>query len=233
MPVYETIPDAGYLSLETANRFVILGGAQYLPANLAFISGAHSRDPGNTPVVVLRAGLLMGRRTSDGLWAPTVIGPLTVAGTSAGTTLTLSTAAATEVLRRIEVGGDLTVIGPPTAGGVVASLTATVDAVDTSTGVVTLDAALGADAIAGSFVCAADGSETPKSFITTGNGVRVVTQLTDESVDRPYSFLPVAGVVDFSQLIPSPTDASLIAWVRDNLSTAAGGKFIFNNVYQG
>ena len=116
------VPQLG--SARTAqDRRVLLtrSGAIYMPGN-KIIDGSKGRDPLNTgDVDVLRAGLMMGKITSGGKYAPAVIGPLTVAydSSAAGTQVTVSTATATELLRRIGATGTFNLTGPPDANGVV------------------------------------------------------------------------------------------------------------------
>src|ERR1700674_1841691 len=88
------------------------------------IDGVNASDPDNTPdVTVLRAGLLMGKITTTGLYANSVIGVTTVAYTSGGTSLTLTVQAAVELVRRFGAAGTATVnvVGPPSANGTLAT----------------------------------------------------------------------------------------------------------------
>ena len=110
-------------TITAAPRKVLLtpDGAVFFPRG-RIISGANSRDPGNTgDIDVLRAGMLMGKR-SDSNYAPSILGQLTVAGTAAGATITVASAVGTELDRRIGAGGVFKVVGPPTDGGTVAVL---------------------------------------------------------------------------------------------------------------
>ena len=105
-----------------------------------YINGEKSRDVSNTPDVgVLMPGLLMGKETSGGACANWSLGQNTVLY-DGGTSLTVSVAAATEIVRRIGATGSFVMTGPPTAAGVVKQLTITYSAVNTSTGVVTVTA---------------------------------------------------------------------------------------------
>jgi len=136
-------------------------GAMYLPRG-GIIDASNSRDPGNTNYeYVLRAGMLMGRVTSNNLYAPSIIG--TVAETIDGseTALTLNAAATiTEIVRRIGSTGTVTITGSSGKANTVyetsaRSMTATFSAASGTTltitalgtsGVWTLNAAAGADA---------------------------------------------------------------------------------------
>jgi hypothetical protein len=205
------------------------GHITYFPGNNT-IEGTKSRDPGNSAHSVrsLRAGLLMGKITSGGFWAPSILGVTTVAYTSGGTELTVSAASAVEIARRVgSTGtGTLKAIGPPTAAGTNATTSITFSAVDTTTGVLTVTS-LGVDKIAGTFITAADGSEVPRSFISDGYGVLI----PEDSSDVSYPFLPISCIVDTAQIIDWPSDETLRAYIRHSLSTLAGGKFVFSDQF--
>lgn len=117
------IPSVGTERTATPRQILAtLQGALYLPGGKA-IDGSQSRDPANTgDVDVLRAGLVMGLRENNNLYAPSILGTLTVAGTAAGATITVASAVGTELDRRIAAGGLFKVVGPPTVGGTVAVL---------------------------------------------------------------------------------------------------------------
>lgn len=96
-----------------------------------YIAPASSRDPSNTTDVgVLQPGLLMGKVTATGYYSPSVYGVTNGALTSAGTTVTLASAAiCTEIVRRKGATGTVKITGPPTAAGTVRTLTATYSAI--------------------------------------------------------------------------------------------------------
>ena len=102
------------------------------------IDGTKSRDIGNTGNIdVLRAGLLMGKITTSGKYANSFIGVLGSAYNGSGTSLTVSAAVATEIIRRIGSTGTLTLTGPPAANGTVSQKTATFSAVGATTVTIT------------------------------------------------------------------------------------------------
>jgi hypothetical protein len=208
------------------------GPEAFLPGG-KIIDGAKSRDPGNSPDVdVLRAGLLLGKLTSGGLYAPSIIGTLTGAAAAAATTVNVSAAAATEIVRRIGTTGTLRFVGPPTAGGVVATFTETYSAVNTTTGAITVSA-LDAALIQGSFVCADDGTYLPITFIPdeqTGWGIKVTDQ-DGTNLSVPLPLVPVMGIVTSSQLVNWPSDTSLQKWVKDQLNGSGLGHFTFDDGY--
>lgn len=128
----------------------LTSGVDILPAG-KIVNGAATRDPGNSAdnVAVLRPGLLLGKVTTApattnsvtptiGLLAASVIGVTTGALANGGTSITVSAAQATEIVRRIGTTGTFTLTGPPTAGGTVRTRTATFSAIVQSTGVITL-----------------------------------------------------------------------------------------------
>ncbi len=204
-------------------------GPDLLPVGKV-IDGSKSRDPGNAPDTwVLRAGVLMGKITASGKYAPSIIGSA-AAYTSGDLTITVTPAAAAEIVRRVGATGSLTYIGPPTAGGTVASITRAYSAVNTTTGVITT-ADLGANLVSGSFVCAADGSSTPITLIPDGYGLRLV-QADLQDTDIEFAEMPISGIVDSPAILPAwPSDTSLQRWICEALSSASGGKFTFTHPY--
>ncbi len=217
-----------------SHRSIFLQRSENFLAQGRWIDGTKSRDPGNVgDPQVLRAGLIMGKITSGGLYAPTILGVTSGAYTSGGTTLTVSAAQAVEIARRIGSSGTATLkaVGPPTAAGTVAATAVTFSAVNQTTGALTVTS-LGVDKVAGTFITAADGSETPLSFIPDWDyGVRVtdIDGTSLATVDFPK--LPVSGIIDSSQFINWPSDTSLRAWIVANLNAAFGGQFIFDHPF--
>jgi hypothetical protein len=207
------------------------------------IGGADARDPGNTPVTVLRAGLLMGMNTTTKEWAPSILGVVQSAYTSGGTQITVTAAQAVEIVRRVGSSGTATLraIGPPTANGTLASTNITYSAVDTTTGIITVTD-LGVDKVAGTFITDTDGTENPRSFIPEGRygyGMKV-TDNDGNSLDVPWALVPIGGVIDASQLLDWPSDTSIQKWIKDHMNgtQASGvvgvgsGKFVFDSDYQ-
>lgn len=122
-----------------AHRRVLVteNGALRLPTS-KLVKGSVSRDPGNTGNVdVLRAGVLLGKITASGLYAPSVIGLLDEAVDNAETAIDIPSAVATEITRRIGSSGTCKFIGPPTAAGTVRALTVTYSAVGASSMTIT------------------------------------------------------------------------------------------------
>jgi hypothetical protein len=309
------------------------------------INGTYSRDPTNAvaDVAVLQPGLLMGKRTADGTYAPSIIGTLTAAYVSGGTTLTAAAATVTELLRRVGTSGNLTLIGGAAAGGVpqvttvpysaasgttitiqatgsgatavnavqnlnfaaspsgtfslgftlasgqvvwtapitysatIATLLANINAatntllgtsavvatgtvvtavsmtfsgtgyaaspqpliqanmVNASPGTCTVTTTTAGTAaagfISGSFIGAGDGSQFPLTFIPDGYGIKVTDTDDVTNLNVPFPNMPIAGVVTASQLVNWPTDLGLQAWIEAQISSATGGKFVFDLNY--
>ncbi len=197
------------------------------------ISGADSRDPGNTgDINVLRAGLLMGKITTTGEYAPSFVGVTTGAYTSGGTTLTVSAAQALELLRLVGTSGtaELVAIGPPTANGTVAVTDITHSNIVAATGVITVTS-LGVDKVAGTFIAVKDGRQNPLTMISDrpGYGIRV-TDMANADIDVEFAHFPIAGVVISANLLPVwPSDTSLQDFIRDKLNLF--GKFVLDYGY--
>jgi|GEM_PF-869615 len=184
------------------------------------IDGSESRDPGNTgDLDVLRAGNVLGRITSSGLWAPAFVGQITGDYSSGGTTLTVSAAQATELERLVGQSGtnELVCIGAPTESGTVAITAFTHSAINTSTGAITVTS-LGVDKHAGSFIAVNDGRYTPLAMVPEGYGIKV-TDIDGDSVDVDGHGLAAGGFVDTGQVVlyPDASDTSLIAWLKQQL----------------
>lgn len=192
----------------------------------AYINGTKSRDSGNTgDTDTLRCGLLMGKITATGLYAPTILG-VASAYTSGATSLTVTAAQAAEIVRRIGSSGTLKAVGPPTANGTVATTSVTYSAVNTTTGVLTVTD-LGVDKVAGTFITDTDGTVTPITFIPDGSGMPVTDQDGVSVASVQWHDLPIGGNVLAQQLLYWPTDTSLQAWIIASLNAAAGGQFNF------
>lgn len=185
------------------------------------IDGSQARDPQNTgDVDTLRAGVLLGRITASGKYAPAILGVSTAALTTVATTLVVSAATALELVRRLGGSGTFNLTGPPSAAGIVVTEQVTYSAVDTTTGDITITAT-GTAFISGSFVQAEDGSEIIRSILKNLFGVRVTD---DDRVDQDASvILLLAGQLDTDKIIDYPTDTSLKTFVKDALRAVGIG----------
>lgn len=135
-------PRVGTVRTATQRR-ITFGGEQALLAGGRIIDGSESRDPLNTGNLdILRAGLMMGKRSANDLFAPSVIGVLAAAydATADTTEMTVSAATAVEMVRRIGTTGTFNLTGPPAAAGTVQTVTVTYSAINTTTGVITITA---------------------------------------------------------------------------------------------
>jgi len=206
-----------------------VGSAVLLPGGVV-IDGSNSRDPLNSgDVDVLRDGLVMGK-TASGKYAPSILGVLSQAydkdGSSA-TTMVVSAATATEIARRIGTSGTFKVTGPPTASGTVTTETITFSAVDTDTGAITVTTASN-DFIAGAFVQPTDGSETPRCLLYAGGYGIKATDEDGASIDEQFPTPLIGGIVDASQIVNYPSDASLKTWLKQTALNAVG-QFVFDD----
>ena len=212
------------------------GGVQYLPGG-GTIDGGNARDPANTYsgnlpnaqtsyVNVLEPGLLMGKITASGFYGASVLGLTTAALATNGTTLSVSPAVAAELVRRIGSSGTLTLVGPPTAAGTVASQTVTFSAVNTSTGAITITAT-GTAFVTASLVMPTDGSQTIKTFVDEEDGIRV-TDGNGNNLAIQFPRIPIhGGVVYTANIVNYPSDSSLKTWVKAALK--AVGPFAFDD----
>ena len=227
---YQMAP--GITSPRTAShRSLFLQRSETFLAQGRFVGGASSRDPGNTgDVNVLRIGLLMGKITSSGLYAPACLGVTTNAEAAGSTAIEAAAGVVTELVRRVGSTGTFKLTGPPTASGVVATETVTYSAASGTT--ITATAIINAY-VAGSLIQPTDGSEAPLTMIpdTEGFGI-LVTDIDGNNltaVDFPR--FPISGIVDSSQLLPWPADASLKQWIIARLNDVFGGQFVFDHAY--
>lgn len=223
----------GVRAIKTASHRIVFKGGVYpdfLPQG-KLINGTKSRDVGNTGNIdVLRAGLLMGKISSTGLYANAIIGPTTAVNAAGDTTVTVSAAVATEIVRRIGTSGTFTLIGPPAASGVVAVQTVTFSAVNTTTGAITVTA-LGAASISGSLIGDTDGSQTPITLIPDGYGIKVTDVDGTTNVTAEWATVPVYAELITANIVNYPSDSSLKAWIKASMNGLDGGQFIFDDRY--
>lgn len=204
------------------------GHITYFPGG-AVIEGTKTRDPGNTSagsILSIRGGLLMGKITSSGYYANSIIGVTSGAYTSGGLSLTVSAASALELVRRVGSTGTFTLNAAATAAGTLTTDTVTYSAVNTTTGVITISD-IGANRIAGGLIGDTDGSQTPLTFI----GDQYPLLIPSDSSDVSYPWLPISAIIDTAKIIDYPTDTTLKNFVKNSLSTLQGGKFVFSDIY--
>ena len=110
------LPSVGTEIPSTPRRILASpNGAQFLPGG-KIISGANSRDSGNTGYLdTLRAGMVMGKRSLDNKYAPSILGLLTTKLAVGGASAIVSAAQGDEVARRVVAGGTFKIVGAPGA----------------------------------------------------------------------------------------------------------------------
>jgi hypothetical protein len=195
------------------------------------VRGASSRDPLNTGYLwTLQAGMLMGKRTADGLWAPSIIGLVTADYTSGATALFVSAATAVEIVRRQGASGTAKITHAPTeTGTVVEGATLTYSAVNTSTGELTITN-IGANVETGAFIQPNDGSENIRGILAMEEGLPVVDEdFNDANVQCPRVL--VAGQVDVAQILnyQAAAKVSYNAWLKAELRANNGMAFRFSD----
>jgi hypothetical protein len=218
---------------QTSPKIIFLDGqVEWGLAGGKVIIGSKSRDPDNTGNIdVLRPGLLMGKQTSGGKYAPSVIGVLGIAYVAGGTTLTVGAQVCTEIIRRVGATGTLKITGPPTANGTIARETVTYSAVGATTITVT---ALANSYVAGSLIGANDGTADPLTLIpeiNAGTGLKVTDNDDVSNLDQPFAWFPIGGVIIAANIINYGTDSSIQNFIKTTLSTLATGKFCFDDTY--
>jgi hypothetical protein len=222
----------GVRSPKTAQFRTILrqGGYTYL-AQGKLIDGVNARDYTNTGNLdVLQPGTLLGKITSSSLYGPSIMATLSQAAAAGATSLTVSAAGATELVRRVGTTGTFTLAGPPAASGVFQQETVTYSAVNTGTGVITCTATVNAY-ISGAFVQPTDGSQVILTFVPDGWGIKV-TDTNSANLTVEFPLVPVSGVLVSTQLLPVwPTDTTLQNRIVSQLNAAAGGQFVFDHAY--
>lgn len=176
----------------------LAGATAMLLPGFHIIDGTKSGDAGNTPDVdVLRTGLLMGKITTGGKYAESVLGVSTGAITGASTTVTAAAETVTELVRRIGASGTFKLTGPPTANGTARTLTATYSAASTTNITVTALGVAQVDRI---------------RFGTAATGGNL--QLT---IQKPDGTLATTGSAAWNA-----TDATYLASINTALDTASG-----------
>lgn len=190
--------------------------ARFAPGGVT-IDGTASGNPANTPYVWnLWGGQAVGKVTSSGKFATSILGVTTAAYTSGGTTLTVSAAVATEVVRRLGASGTMTVTGPPSAAGTVAATVTTYSAVNTTTGVITVTS-LGVNKVTGVWIQPVDGSETIVSLLAQQWGLPVITAVPHDTTRADVfanELYAGGGTINVAMIDCYPADASLKTYMK-------------------
>ena len=201
------------------------GVPKFLPS-YAQLDGTKSRDTGNTDnVALLRAGLTLGKITSGGKYAPSILGVTDVLhDTSVVTTvMTLPAAVVTEISRRIGASGTFKIYGPPTAAGTVATATVTYSAIASAT-TLTITATA-ADYAAGSLIMPNDGSEAHSQFVTEPYGLDVL-DVNGAAVNHQQRLLTQADINTDMIAFYSSMDASVKTGYKAALRTNNAGSVL-------
>ncbi|MDE2097152.1 MAG: hypothetical protein KGL39_07890 [Patescibacteria group bacterium] len=85
--------------------------------------------------------------------------------------------------------------------------------------------------VSGSMVGPTDGSQNPLTLVPDGYGINVLDSDQVTQLNQPFERFPIAGVILTANVINYPSDASLKAWLKQQLSTVSGGKFVFDDQY--
>jgi hypothetical protein len=192
------------------NRIVSADGyMRYMPVG-GIIDGTKTRNPFNSGIAAdstayrdLESGLLMGRVTSGGKWANSVIGVSQGALAGSGTTLSLTAIYAVELLRRQGATGTFSLTGPKAAAGTVRTSTVTYSAINTTTGDVTITA-LGVN----------QAEDVRFTVAATGGNLQL-------NVQKPDGTRATTGNIA-RNVAWSATDATFLASINTALDTATG-----------
>lgn len=184
------------------------------------LDGTLTSNPTNTPYIWhIWAGTLVGRVTTTGKYANSIIGLSSQALGAGGTTLTTDVATATEIVRRVGTSGTLKLAGPPTAAGTVATQTLTYSAVNPGTGAITITAASAAS-VTGSLIMPTDGSGSIVTLICDEWGIKIVDVTNTNRVDVfDCELYAGGGIINTGYIVNYPADASLKAWVKAQIRT--------------
>lgn len=201
---------AGVGTLKTGVFGLVLsdGSAAYKVGG-GVILNSKARDPGNTPdITVLRTGTLMAKNTTTNRYGVWSMGVSTAAILGTATTLNVSAASATELVRRVGSTGTFRLIGPmvatataiPAAANAVRAVTVTYSAVNTSTGDITITAIGNVNQT----------EQIRFNTASTGGNLTLTVQKTDGT------FATTANIAW------SATDATYLASINSALDTSTG-----------
>lgn len=135
------LPGVGAVTYQSQPRNVFYQGEQFsrMLAGPLTIDGTACSNPDNSPYDwLLFAGTILGRNTATKKYETSIIGLTSGAIAAGAEALSVSVAVAKEIVRRIGTSGQLKLIGPPTAAGIVAVQVLSFTAVNTGTGAITI-----------------------------------------------------------------------------------------------
>lgn len=84
-------------------------------------------------------------------------------------------------------------------------------------------------AVDGRFVTGSVVSETTESTPTTYVAEAMGVMLPADGTSDLDIRIPISAVVDYAQLLPTPSDAGLKLWIKQQISSLVGGKFAFDD----
>jgi hypothetical protein len=214
-------------------REVFYSGRQFAQfwAPPVTVDGTNSSNPSNAPFTwLLWAGMPMGRITSSGKYANSILGLTTVAAASAATSITTDVNTAAEIVRRIGASGTFKLTGPPAAAGTVATQVVTYSAVNVSTGVITCTATSAATVV-GSLIQPTDGSESILTLLCETNGLQIIDQTHTNRVDVFCgTLLAGGGTVNTGMIVNYPADVSLKVFVKNAIRAASPGVTFLDDI---
>lgn len=219
----------------TKNIWHQANGQKYAAGNL-IVDSTGSFDSTNTgDTRVLSPGTIMGKITTGGLYRPAILATTITSATAASgaTALTLANAAQAVALSANAFTNPTTLscVSAPTGTGTVATLSVTVIAINTTTGVLTVGGIAAAIA-GGSILAPTDGSLTPRGVLD-----EYVNLLDEAAVDTdpPLSRLAISGVLKTGSLVNATSTllgASVYTWLKGQLSNASQGpEFQFDDTF--
>ena len=85
--------------------------------------------------------------------------------------------------------------------------------------------------VAGSLVGGTDGSQVPLTLIPEGYGLVLFTDVNSAPSVVDFPQIPVFGSIQVTQLYYWPSDTGIKNYLKSSLSSTAGAKFIFSDVF--
>jgi len=222
-----------YTGHASTHKVVCLKDPLYSPKPV-IVDGTFARDPTNTAEIRnLQPGVILGKITSGGLYAPSIIGLVTADAAGAATHLIVSVATATELVRRRGSNGTFNLNYSIDGTTAVVTVTVAFSAVAISTGDITITAPAGNPAIhTGSILGDLDGSQVAKGIVPDGSGVDVfdIRRATTDDIDAYVPNLLMGGFIRTAGIVNYPTAAhtAFITFLKAQLR-AAGGWYVFDD----
>jgi hypothetical protein len=223
------VPGIGATQTAAFRKVLLTGDGVLYLAGGGRLDGTKSSDPsntndaGNAMPTVLQGGILLGKVTSTGKYATSVIDVLQAATLGGATSFKLTPAGAAELLRRIGSSGNCTITGAPTASGVVVLTIVAFTSINVTSGVVQCTAITPA-ITAGAFVGDTDGSATPTTLLAKEDGMFVVDQWGNRQ-DKELPWIPVLAQINTDGIVnyPAAANTTLVAWLQSALRANAMG----------